>query len=81
MKYLQIHKKFVWATIISALLTVNVAGYLSAYALTNYRSPDEKDRFALGYSRPKNNRTPQDFGLAYSSDRLKINSQEWIFDL
>lgn len=69
------HKTFIWTAIVSALIAINFAGYLGAYALTNYRL---KNVLRLGYPRPENNKTPVDFALYYQSDLITINQQEWI---
>lgn len=68
-------RKLVGITLISAILTVNLAGYLAAYSSTNYR---DRDRFSLAYPRPENQKTPRDFDLNYSRQRLPINQQEWL---
>ena len=75
MKYRKKYKQFVFTAVVATILTINIAGYLSAYGLTNYRA---ENKFGLGYPRPENNKTPADFGLSYKSDRLKIDRQEWI---
>ena len=75
MKFIVRHKKFVWTTLITAVVTINTVGYLGAYALTNYRRENE---IGLGYPRPENGKTPADIGLPYKSDRIIISDREWI---
>ena len=75
MKYIHSYKKFIWTTLITSILAINLAAYLGAYSLTNY---PQESKNALGYSRPKNNKTPTELGLAYTTNRLDVNQQEWI---
>ena len=62
-------------TAIATIIGLNTIGYLGAYALTNYR---DREQIALGYTRPKNRQTPQDFNLPYKSDRIILDNNQWI---
>lgn len=68
-------KNYLWTTFIVTLVSINLAGYLGAYILTNYH---DRTLFGLGYLRPGNNKTPSSLKLAYTSIRLKINQQECL---
>lgn len=66
---------YIFLAAIATIIGLNISGYLGAYALTNYR---EKEQIALGYPRPQNKKTPQDFNLPYRGDRITIDNNQWI---
>ena len=66
---------YLFLAAIATVIGANILGYLGAYALTNYR---EKEEIALGYPRPQNKQTPQDFDLPYRRDRITIDHNQWI---
>ncbi|MGF1515776.1 MAG: alpha/beta hydrolase [Elainellaceae cyanobacterium] len=49
--------------------------YAGAYALTHFRSPGQ---LQLGMPRPTNAKFPSDIGLDYVTQRISINSAEWL---
>ena len=68
------YQKILGTALTAGIVSINLAGYLGAYSSTNYRLGHQK----LGYPRPENTKTPQNLQLAFSTEVLSINQQEWI---
>lgn len=75
MKHIRRYQKFILIALVTNIVIINLVGYLGAYGLTTYR---QGSKFGWGYDRLENNKTPADFELIYTHNRLKLNNQEWI---
>jgi hypothetical protein len=58
-----------------AFIALNAIAYLGAYALTHYKEPAQS---GFGFPKPQNTRLPSSVGLEYISQRIPVNSTEWL---
>ncbi|MEO0374818.1 MAG: alpha/beta hydrolase, partial [Cyanobacteria bacterium P01_A01_bin.17] len=68
-------KKQIAGVVCIVLMGFNILAFAGAYALTHSPMPGQ---WGLGRSKPQNARQPTDFGLTYTSQRIRINEAEWI---
>ncbi len=68
-------RKWFFQVVLIAFCFLNVLSYIGAYALTHFSSPGH---LGLGIPRPTSSKLPSDIGLAYVSQRVSINQNEWL---
>ncbi|MBE9040147.1 alpha/beta fold hydrolase [Oscillatoriales cyanobacterium LEGE 11467] len=54
---------------------LNLLAFIFAYSLTHFTPPGT---FGIGLPRPVNSRLPSDFGLEYTTRRIRVNDREWL---
>ncbi|MDY6783292.1 MAG: alpha/beta fold hydrolase [Cyanobacteriota bacterium] len=68
-------KKRLFRAVIVVFIALNAIAYLGTYALTHYTPPGQ---LGLGFPRPRNAQISSNEGIKYTSQRIPINSQEWL---
>lgn len=71
----QRRRRYILRLLLIIFITLNVLSYVGAYGLTHFRSPGER---GLGLPKPTSAQVPADFGLNYVTQRISINSTEWL---
>jgi uncharacterized protein len=62
-----------WQLVLAFFVLVNILAYSGAYLMTHYSEPGQ-----WGVPKPNSSKTPSDIGLSYSTQRLTVNSSEWV---
>jgi uncharacterized protein len=69
------YRKYLYRSILSLFVILNILAYLGAYTMTHFVSPGQ---FGWGKSKPNSSRIPTDLGLKYITQRIPIGQTEWL---
>jgi uncharacterized protein len=69
------NRKRLYQFILIIFLALNIIVYTGVYAATHYGFPGI---LGLGLTKPHSSKLPSDLGLEYSTQRIPVNSTEWL---
>jgi uncharacterized protein len=66
-------RRYLWQFALVMFLILNILAFAGAYLMSHFSAPGQ-----LGLQRPTSSKTPSDIGLAYVTQRLPLNTNEWV---
>lgn len=66
-------RRYLWQFALAMFLVLNILAFAGAYLMSHFSAPGQ-----LGLQRPMSSKTPGDIGLAYVTQRLPFNTNEWV---
>jgi uncharacterized protein len=66
-------RRYLWQFALAMFLVLNILAFTGAYLMSHFSAPGQ-----WGNQRPMSSKTPGDIGLAYVTQSLPLNTNEWV---
>jgi uncharacterized protein len=70
-------RRYLWRIALALLIALNILAFVGAYGMSHFSTPGQWPG-RWGQQKPMGTKTPSAIGLEYVTQRLPLNTQEWI---